>query len=88
MLCIDVRWIMTAPMVVTNWINLQYHASTVDPTRYGSGNTMLHNVVGGRIGVFEGNGGDLRIGMTAPAGCTRRCGWRCSSRRRAPRSTR
>jgi uncharacterized protein YbcC (UPF0753/DUF2309 family) len=55
--------IMTAPMVVTNWINLQYHASTVDNRRYGSGNKLLHNVVGGRIGVFEGNGGDLRIGL-------------------------
>ncbi len=54
---------MTAPMVVTNWINLQHHASTVDPTRYGCGNKVLHNVVGGRIGVFEGNGGDLRIGL-------------------------
>ncbi len=56
--------IMTAPMVVTNWINLQYHASTVDNRRYGSGNKTLHNVVGGRIGVFEGNGGDLRIGLS------------------------
>ncbi|MEO8278548.1 MAG: DUF2309 domain-containing protein [Ideonella sp.] len=55
--------IMTAPMVVTNWINMQYHASTVDPQRYGSGNKLLHNVVGGHIGVFEGNGGDLRIGL-------------------------
>ena len=55
--------IMTAPMVVTNWINLQYHASTVDNKRYGSGNKVLHNVVGGNIGVFEGNGGDLRIGL-------------------------
>jgi uncharacterized protein YbcC (UPF0753/DUF2309 family) len=55
--------IMTAPMVVTNWINMQYHASTVDNRRYGSGNKMLHNVVGGHIGVFEGNGGDLRIGL-------------------------
>ena len=55
--------IMTAPMVVTNWINLQYHASTVDNRRYGSGNKLLHNVVGGRLGVFEGNGGDLRIGL-------------------------
>ena len=55
--------IMTAPMVVTNWINLQYHASAVDNPRYGSGNKLLHNVVGGRIGVFEGNGGDLRIGL-------------------------
>jgi uncharacterized protein len=56
--------IMTAPMVVTNWINMQYHASTVDNRRYGSGNKVLHNVVGGRIGVFEGNGGDLRIGLS------------------------
>jgi uncharacterized protein YbcC (UPF0753/DUF2309 family) len=55
--------IMTAPMVVTNWINLQYYASTVDHQRYGSGNKVLHNVVGGHIGVFEGNGGDLRIGL-------------------------
>jgi hypothetical protein len=55
--------IMTAPMVVTNWINMQYYASTVDNRRYGSGNKVLHNVVGGRLGVFEGNGGDLRIGL-------------------------
>ncbi len=55
--------ILTAPMVVTNWINLQYFASTVDNTRYGSGDKVLHNVVGGHIGVFEGNGGDLRIGL-------------------------
>lgn len=55
--------IMTAPMVVTHWINLQYYASVVDPQRYGSGNKVLHNVVGGRIGVFEGNTGDLRIGL-------------------------
>ena len=55
--------IMTAPMVVTHWISMQYHASTVDNRRYGSGNKTLHNVVGGRIGVFEGNGGDLRIGL-------------------------
>jgi uncharacterized protein YbcC (UPF0753/DUF2309 family) len=55
--------IMTAPMVVTHWINLQYYASTVDNARYGSGNKVLHNVVGGHLGVFEGNGGDLRIGL-------------------------
>ena len=55
--------IMTAPMVVTHWINMQYHASTVDNARYGSGDKLLHNVVGGNIGVFEGNGGDLRIGL-------------------------
>lgn len=55
--------LMTAPMLVTHWINGQYHASVCDPLRLGSGNKVLHNVVGGRIGVFEGNGGDLRIGL-------------------------
>jgi uncharacterized protein YbcC (UPF0753/DUF2309 family) len=55
--------IMTAPMIVAHWINLQYYASVVDSGRYGSGNKALHNVVGGHIGVFEGNGGDLRIGL-------------------------
>jgi uncharacterized protein YbcC (UPF0753/DUF2309 family) len=55
--------IMTAPMVVTHWINMQYNASVTDNARYGSGNKVLHNVVGGNIGVFEGNGGDLRIGL-------------------------
>lgn len=55
--------IMTAPMVVAHWINFQYYMSTVDNDRHGSGNKTLHNVVGGTIGVFEGNGGDLRIGL-------------------------
>jgi uncharacterized protein YbcC (UPF0753/DUF2309 family) len=56
--------LMTAPMLVTHWINWQYYASTCDPERFGSGNKVLHNVVGGHIGVFEGNGGDLRIGLS------------------------
>ncbi|MBN8494721.1 MAG: DUF2309 family protein, partial [Burkholderiales bacterium] len=55
--------LMTAPMLVTHWINWQYHASTCEPDRLGSGNKLLHNVVGGHLGVFEGNGGDLRIGL-------------------------
>ena len=55
--------IITAPMVVTHWINFQYNASMTDTQRYGSGNKLLHNVVGGNLGVFEGNGGDLRIGL-------------------------
>lgn len=55
--------IMTAPMIVAHWINLQYYASTVDNGRFGSGDKTLHNVVGGHLGVFEGNGGDLRIGL-------------------------
>ncbi|TNF60426.1 MAG: DUF2309 domain-containing protein [Burkholderiales bacterium] len=56
--------LMTAPMLVTHWINWQYHSSTCDPQRLGSGNKVLHNVVGGTIGVFEGNAGDLRIGLS------------------------
>ena len=56
--------LMTAPMLVTHWINWQYNASTCDPTHLGSGNKVLHNVVGGHMGVFEGNGGDLRIGLS------------------------
>lgn len=55
--------ILTAPMVVAHWINLQYFASTTDNARYGSGDKTLHNVVGATLGVFEGNGGDLRIGL-------------------------
>jgi len=55
--------IMTAPMVVSHWINFQYYASTTDNPHYGAGNKVLHNVVGGHIGVFEGNGGDLRTGL-------------------------
>ena len=55
--------IMTAPMVVANWINMQYYGSVVDNKRFGSGNKVLHNIVGGSIGVLEGNGGDLRVGL-------------------------
>lgn len=54
--------IMTAPMVVTSWINLQYYASTVDNKKFGSGNKTLHNIVGG-LGVLEGFTGDLRVGL-------------------------
>lgn len=54
--------IMTAPMIVTSWINLQYYASTVDNQHLGAGNKTLHNVTAG-LGVVEGSGGDLRIGL-------------------------
>ncbi|MFN2288744.1 MAG: YbcC family protein [Chromatocurvus sp.] len=54
--------IMTAPVVVASWISLQYYGSTVAPQHFGSGNKLLHNIVGG-IGVFEGNGGLMRAGL-------------------------
>lgn len=55
--------ILTAPMIVAHWINLQYYASTVDPERFGSGDKTLHNVVAGGVGLYEGSGGDLRHGL-------------------------
>ncbi len=54
--------IMTAPMIVANWINMQYYASTVDNEHFGSGNKTVHNVVGG-FGILSGNGGDLITGL-------------------------
>jgi len=54
--------IISAPMVVTSWINLQYYASTTDNEHLGAGNKTLHNVTGG-FGVLEGSAGDLRIGL-------------------------
>jgi uncharacterized protein YbcC (UPF0753/DUF2309 family) len=54
--------ILTAPVVVASWISLQYFGSTVAPDVFGGGNKLLHNVTGG-IGVVEGNGGLLRVGL-------------------------
>jgi len=54
--------ILTAPLVVASWINLQYFGSTVDNEAFGSGSKTIHNVVG-RHGVISGNGGDLRVGL-------------------------
>jgi uncharacterized protein YbcC (UPF0753/DUF2309 family) len=54
--------ILSAPVVVASWINLQYYASTVNHELWGSGNKVLHNVVG-TVGVCLGNGGDLKTGL-------------------------
>jgi uncharacterized protein YbcC (UPF0753/DUF2309 family) len=54
--------ILTAPVEVASWINLQYYGSTVNNRIFGSGNKVLHNVVG-CFGVWEGNAGDLRTGL-------------------------
>lgn len=54
--------IMTAPVVVASWISLQYYGSTVAPDTFGGGNKLLHNVTGG-MGVVEGNGGLLPVGL-------------------------
>jgi uncharacterized protein YbcC (UPF0753/DUF2309 family) len=54
--------ILTAPVVVASWINLQYYASRVAPAHFGAGNKVLHNVVAG-LGAMEGNAGDLKVGL-------------------------
>jgi len=54
--------IMTAPLVVAHWINMQYYASTVCPGKWGAGSKTIHNVVG-LHGVCSGNAGDLQVGL-------------------------
>jgi uncharacterized protein YbcC (UPF0753/DUF2309 family) len=54
--------ILTAPLVVAQWINMQYFFATTDPERFGSGDKVLQQPVGG-FGVISGNGGDLRLGL-------------------------
>jgi uncharacterized protein YbcC (UPF0753/DUF2309 family) len=54
--------VLSGPMVVGAWINLQYFASTVDNRVFGCGTKALHNRVGA-VGVVLGNGGDLRTGL-------------------------
>lgn len=54
--------ILTAPMVVAEWINMQYLFSTLDNVAFGSGSKVTHNVVG-TIGVMQGNGSDLMHGL-------------------------
>ena len=54
--------ILTAPMVVAEWINTQYLFSTLDNVAFGSGSKVTHNVVG-TIGVMQGNGSDLMHGL-------------------------
>jgi len=54
--------ILTAPLVVAQWINSQYFFSTTDNIAFGAGNKVTHNVVG-KLGVMQGNGSDLMHGL-------------------------
>ncbi|MBS0624444.1 MAG: DUF2309 domain-containing protein [Verrucomicrobia bacterium] len=54
--------ILTAPMIVAEWINTHYFFSTIDPILFGSGSKITHNVVG-KIGVMQGNESDLMHGL-------------------------
>ena len=54
--------ILTAPLVVAQWINCQYYFSTVAPEVFGAGTKTIHNVVGS-VGVIAGHTGDLQLGL-------------------------
>ncbi len=54
--------IMTAPLIVGEWINTGYYFSGADPWHYGSGSKVIHNVVGG-VGVMLGSQSDLQMGF-------------------------
>ena len=56
--------ILTGPLVVGQWINMEHYFSTVDNEHYGSGSKVYHNVAG-RFGVMTGNQSDLRTGLPA-----------------------
>ncbi|MDA0205782.1 MAG: DUF2309 domain-containing protein [Acidobacteria bacterium] len=53
--------IMTAPLIVGEWINMEYYFSAVDPWFYGSGSKVIHNVVS--AGVMLGSQSDLQGGL-------------------------
>ena len=54
--------ILTAPMIVAQWINMQYLFSTIDNVSYGSGSKVTQNITG-KIGVMQGNASDLMTGL-------------------------
>ncbi|MDE3207139.1 MAG: DUF2309 domain-containing protein [Acidobacteriota bacterium] len=58
--------VLTGPMVVAQWISAAYYFATVDPDVYGAGDKVAHNVVAG-VAVYQGAGGDLRVGLPRQA---------------------
>lgn len=55
-------FILSAPMVVGNWINATYYFSSVAPDVFGAGDKTLLNPVGD-FGVLSGDWPDLRLGL-------------------------
>jgi uncharacterized protein YbcC (UPF0753/DUF2309 family) len=56
--------ILSGPLVVAQWINMEHYFSVVDNEAFGSGSKVYHNVTG-RFGVISGNVSDLRTGLPA-----------------------
>lgn len=53
--------ILTAPMVVAQWINAQYLFSSVDNRAFGSGDKTTHNLIG--CAVMQGEMSDIQLGL-------------------------
>lgn len=45
--------IMTAPLIVGEWVNTGYYFSSMDPWHYGSGSKVIHNIA--TIPTLRGN---------------------------------
>ncbi len=58
----SLKTILTAPMVVAQWINAQYLFSTLDNVAYGAGSKVTNNITG-KIGMMQGNASDLMHGL-------------------------
>ena len=54
--------ILTAPMIVAQWINYQYLFSTINNVAYGSGSKTTQNITG-KFGIMQGNASDLMFGL-------------------------
>lgn len=54
--------ILTAPMIVAQWINSQYLFSSLDNIVYGSGSKITQNITS-KIGIMQGNASDLMHGL-------------------------
>ncbi len=58
----SLKTILTAPVVVAQWINAQYFFSTLDNVAFGGGSKVTKNITG-KIGVMQGNASDLMHGL-------------------------
>lgn len=58
----SLKIILTGPMVVAQWINMQYLFSTINNIAYGSGSKITQNITG-RMGIIQGNASDLMTGL-------------------------
>ncbi len=54
--------ILSGPLVVCEWINMEHFFSSMDNDAYGSNSKVYHNVVG-KLGVIFGNMSDLKVGL-------------------------